>query len=103
MNLSVEIANQFKKDDKKMFLGRLVHKTQNLIIEFSYNFLYIYNCKKLHDKKFIIYGNCMIRCFSTRVHIDYPRIGSDTFNEDSFTNKHRFKQFNLFRLLSKLL
>ena len=34
-----------------------------LIIEFSYNFLYVWNCMKLYDKKFLIYGNCMIRSF----------------------------------------
>ena len=33
------------------------------IIEFSYNFLYVWNCMKLYDKKFLIYGNCMIRSF----------------------------------------
>ena len=34
-----------------------------LIIEFSYSFLYVWNCMKLYDKKFLIYGNCMIRSF----------------------------------------
>ena len=34
-----------------------------LIIEFSYNFLYVWNCMKLYDKKFFINGNCMIRSF----------------------------------------
>ena len=34
-----------------------------LIMEFSYNFLYVWNCMKLYDKKFLIYGNCMIRSF----------------------------------------
>ena len=34
-----------------------------LIIEFSYNFPYVWNCMKLYDKKFLIYGNCMIRSF----------------------------------------
>ena len=34
-----------------------------LIIEFSYNFLYVWNCMKLYDKKFLIYGNYMIRSF----------------------------------------
>ena len=33
------------------------------IIEFSYNFLYVWNCMKLYDKKFLIYENCMIRSF----------------------------------------
>ena len=32
-----------------------------LIIEFSYNFLYVWKCMKLYDKKFLIYGNCMRR------------------------------------------
>ena len=34
-----------------------------VIIEFSYNFLYVWNCMELYDKKFLIYGNCMIRSF----------------------------------------
>ena len=34
-----------------------------LVIDFSYNFLYVWNCMKLYDKKFLIYGNCMIRSF----------------------------------------
>ena len=33
------------------------------IIEISYNFLYVWNCMELYDKKFLIYGNCMIRSF----------------------------------------
>ena len=32
-------------------------------MEFSYNFLYVWNCMKLYEKKFLIYGNCMIRSF----------------------------------------
>ena len=34
-----------------------------LLIEFSYNFLYVWNCMKLYDKKFLIYGICMLRSF----------------------------------------
>ena len=34
-----------------------------LIIEYSYNFLYVYSCMKLYDKKFLIYGKFMIRSF----------------------------------------
>ena len=34
-----------------------------LIIEISYSFLYVWNCMKLYDKKFLIHGNCMIRSF----------------------------------------
>ena len=34
-----------------------------LVIEFSYNFLYVWNCIKLYDKKFLINGNCMTRSF----------------------------------------
>ena len=34
-----------------------------LIIDISYNSLYVWNCMKLYDKKFLIYGNCMIRSF----------------------------------------
>ena len=37
-----------------------------LIIEFSYNFLYVGNCMKLYDKKFFNYGNCMIRSVGQR-------------------------------------
>ena len=33
------------------------------IIEISYNFLYVWHCMELYDKKFLIYGNCMIRSF----------------------------------------
>ena len=28
-----------------------------------YNLLYVWNCMKLYDKKFLISGNCMIRNF----------------------------------------
>ena len=34
-----------------------------LIKEFSYIFLYVWNCMKLYDKKFAIYGNCMSKSF----------------------------------------
>ena len=34
-----------------------------LIIEFSYNFLYVWNCMKLYEKKFPIYQNCMKSIF----------------------------------------
>ena len=34
-----------------------------LIIQFSYSFLYVWTCMKLYYKKFLIYGNCMIRSF----------------------------------------
>ena len=33
------------------------------IIEISYNVLYVWHCMELYDKKFFIYGNCMIRSF----------------------------------------
>ena len=33
------------------------------IIEISYNVLYVWHCMELYDKKFLIYGNCMIRSF----------------------------------------
>ena len=33
------------------------------IIEISYNVLYVWHCMELYDKKFLIYGNCMIRNF----------------------------------------
>ena len=34
-----------------------------LVIEFSYNFLYVWNCLKLYEKKLPIYENCMISIF----------------------------------------
>ena len=46
-----------------------------LIIEFSYNFLYVWNCMKLYDKKFLIYGNCMIRSFGQPGHLAQRLIG----------------------------
>ena len=36
---------------------------KKLIIEFSYNFLYVWNCMKFYEKKFPIYENCMISIF----------------------------------------
>ena len=33
------------------------------IIEFFHNFLYVWNCMKLYEKKFPIYENCMISSF----------------------------------------
>ena len=33
------------------------------IIEISYNFLYVWPCMELYEKKFLIYGNGMIRSF----------------------------------------
>ena len=32
-------------------------------LEFSYNFLYVWNCMKLYEKKFPIYENCMTSIF----------------------------------------
>ena len=45
-----------------------------LIIEISFNFLYVWNCMEMCDKKFLIYGNCMIRSFcqpgdSIKIHL----------------------------------
>ena len=34
-----------------------------VIIEISYNVLYVWHCMELYDKKFFINGNCMIRSF----------------------------------------
>ena len=42
---------------------------KKFIIEISYNFLYVWHCMELYDKKFLIYGNCMIRSFG---HPGYP-------------------------------
>ena len=36
---------------------------REFIIEISYNFLYIWNCMEMYDKKFPIYENCMISIF----------------------------------------
>ena len=36
---------------------------KTLIIEFSYNFLDVWNCMKLYEKKLPIYENCMISIF----------------------------------------
>ena len=57
-----------KKKSKFLVYGKNTYHTvfiygKMLIIEFSYNFLYVWNCMKLYDKKFLIYGNCMIRSF----------------------------------------
>ena len=34
-----------------------------LIIEISYNFLYVWNCIDLHKKKLLIYENCVTSIF----------------------------------------
>ena len=57
-----------KKKSKFLVYGKTHYHTifiygKMLIIEFSYNFLYVWNCMKLYDKKFLIYGNYMIRSF----------------------------------------
>ena len=57
-----------KKKSKFLVYGKSRYHTifiygKMLIIEFSYNFLYVWNCMKLYDKKFLIYGNYMIRSF----------------------------------------
>ena len=59
---------KFKKKNQIFGLWKNTYHTifiygKMLIIEFSYNFLYVWNCMKLYDKKFFIYGNCMIRSF----------------------------------------
>ena len=75
-----------KKKSKFLVYGKTHYHTifiygKMLIIEFSYNFLYVWNCMKLYDKKFLIYGNYMIRsfgqpgflvCFSTCNHRTSP-------------------------------
>ena len=33
------------------------------MIEISYNVLYVWHCMELYDKKFLIYGICIIRSF----------------------------------------
>ena len=57
-----------KKKSKFLVYGKTHYHTifiygKMFIIEFSYNFLCVWNCMKLYDKKFLIYGNCMIRSF----------------------------------------
>ena len=56
-----------KKNQNFWFMENTYHTIfiygKMLIIEFSYNFLYVWNCMKLYDKKFLIYENCMIRSF----------------------------------------
>ena len=57
-----------KKKSKFLVYGKTHYHTifiygKMLIIEFSYNFLYVWICMKLYDKKFLIYGNYMIRSF----------------------------------------
>ena len=48
----------WKNTYQKIFInGKL------LIIEFSYNFLYVWNYMKLYEKNFLTYGNCMITIF----------------------------------------
>ena len=59
---------KFRKKKSKLGLWENTYHTifiygKMLIIEFSYNFLYVWNCMKLYDKKFLIYENCMIRSF----------------------------------------
>ena len=69
--------NQILKEKIKIFvLWENTYHTifiygKMLIIEFSYNFLYVWNCMKLYDKKFLIYGNCMIRSFDQPGISDY--------------------------------
>ena len=57
-----------KKKSKFLVYGKTHYHTifiygKMRVIEFSYNFLYVWNCMKLYDKKFLIYGNYMIRSF----------------------------------------
>ena len=66
--------NKFRKKKSKFLVyGKTHYHTificgKMLIIEFSYNFLYVWNCMKLYDKKFLIYGNYMIRSFGQPGH-----------------------------------
>ena len=65
-----------KKKSKFLVYGKTHYHTifiygKMLIIEFSYNFLYVWNCMKLYDKKFLIYGNYMIRSFGQPGHVDH--------------------------------
>ena len=52
------------------------------IIEFSYNFLYVWNCMKLYEKKLPIYENCMISIFGqpgSLVQISTAKLFLDTY------------------------
>ena len=61
-----------------------------LIIEFSYNFLYVWNCMKLYDKKLLIYGNCMIRSFG--------QPGNPVVKTEVFLVEPSFTAFAIFKL-----
>ena len=43
----------------------LIIDEKMLIVEFSYNFLYIPNCTKVTDKHFYIHESCMTNIFGT--------------------------------------
>ena len=61
-----------------------------LIIEFSYNFLYVWNCMKLYEKKFPIYENCMIRIFGQPGLLLQSNVNSGVFLEN-FLNSSKKK------------
>ena len=67
-NVSHTIFIQFLKTVGKKFAPSSFSHTISMygkmvIIEFSYNFLYVWHCMEMYDKKFLINGNCMIRSF----------------------------------------
>ena len=60
--LNLETKNQLFGLWKNIYRTILIYG-KILIGEFSYNFLYVWNCVKFYDKKFFIYGNGIIRSF----------------------------------------
>ena len=58
----VKIKNMFLVYGENTYYTISIHG-KILIIEFSYNFLYVWNCMKFYERKFPIYENCMISLF----------------------------------------
>ena len=59
------------------------------IIEISYNVLHVWHCMELYDKKFFIYGNCMIKSFGhlgmlilNNLLVNKPSVGMITFTHN---------------------
>ena len=60
--ISLETKNNFLVYGENTYYTISIYGRM-FIIEFSYNFLYGWNCMKLFEKKFPIYENCMISIF----------------------------------------
>ena len=72
-------------------------------IEFSYNFLYVWNCTELYEKKFPIYENCMISIFGQpglfELNVWISWISGNCFNltlVDTFFNLKTFMLVELY-------